>query len=49
MEDDESATVNAPQAYRDTIAIIIKQHRGRIIDSPGDNLLLEFASVVDAV
>ena len=28
---------------------LIKQHRGRVIDSPGDNLLAEFASVVDAV
>jgi adenylate cyclase len=28
---------------------LIKQHRGRVIDSPGDNPLAEFASVVDAV
>src|SRR4030042_3375090 len=28
---------------------LIKQHRGRVIDSPGDNLLADFASVVDAV
>jgi adenylate cyclase len=28
---------------------LIKQHRGMVIDSPGDNLLAEFASVVDAV
>jgi adenylate cyclase len=28
---------------------LIKQHRGRVVDSPGDNLLAEFASVVDAV
>jgi len=27
----------------------VKQHRGRVVDSPGDNLLAEFASVVDAV
>ena len=27
----------------------MKQHRGRVVDSPGDNLLAEFASVVDAV
>ena len=27
----------------------MKQHRGRVIDSPGDNILSEFASVVDAV
>jgi adenylate cyclase len=28
---------------------LIEQQRGRVIDSPGDNLLSEFASVVDAV
>jgi len=27
----------------------IRQHRGRVVDSAGDNLLAEFASVVDAV
>jgi class 3 adenylate cyclase len=27
----------------------IKQNRGRVVDAPGDNLLAEFASVVDAV
>lgn len=28
---------------------LIHQHRGRVIDSPGDNILAEFGSVVDAV
>jgi len=28
---------------------LIQQHRGRVIDSPGDNILAEFGSVVDAV
>lgn len=28
---------------------LIQQHHGRVVDSPGDNLLAEFASVVDAV
>ena len=27
----------------------IEQHNGRVVDSPGDNLLAEFASAVDAV
>jgi TolB-like protein len=31
------------------MASLIKQHRGRVIDSPGDNVLAEFVSVVDAV
>ena len=28
---------------------LIDQHHGRVVDSVGDNLLAEFASVVDAV
>ena len=28
---------------------LIGRHRGRVVDSPGDNLLAEFASVVNAV
>jgi adenylate cyclase len=28
---------------------LIQQHHGRVVDSPGDNLLAEFASAVDAV
>jgi adenylate cyclase len=31
------------------ISSLIHHHRGRVVDSPGDNLLAEFASVVDAV
>ncbi|CAB1080970.1 Adenylate cyclase (EC [Olavius algarvensis Delta 1 endosymbiont] len=49
MEDDEAATVRTLTAYRETIGNIIEQHRGHVVDSPGDNLLAEFASVVDAV
>jgi class 3 adenylate cyclase len=26
-----------------------QQHRGRVVDAPGDNILAEFVSVVDAV
>ena len=49
MGDDEAATVKTLSAYREIITTLIKQHRGRVVDSPGDNLLAEFASVVDAV
>ena len=49
MEDDESATVSTLEAYRQTIFNAIEDHRGRVVDSPGDNVLSEFASVVDAV
>jgi len=49
MGDNEAATVSTLEAYKEAISLIIKQHRGRVVDSPGDNLLSEFASVVDAV
>ena len=49
MGDDEAATVKTLEAYKQIMFSLIKQHRGRVIDSPGDNLLAEFASVVDAV
>src|SRR5918911_4590388 len=49
MGEDEEATIRTVTAYRDVIATLVQQHRGRVVDSPGDNLLAEFASVVDAV
>jgi adenylate cyclase len=49
MGEDEAATVNTLTTYREIMTDLIKQHRGRVIDSPGDNLLAEFTSVVDAV
>ena len=49
MGEDEVATVRTLIAYREVMASLIQQHRGRVVDSPGDNLLAEFASVVDAV
>jgi adenylate cyclase len=49
MGEDEAATVRTLTAYRDVMASLIRQHQGRVVDSPGDNLLAEFASVVDAV
>jgi adenylate cyclase len=49
MQNDEAATVRTLEAYKQIISDLIKQHRGRVVDSPGDNLLAEFASVVDAV
>ncbi|MEJ2170511.1 MAG: adenylate/guanylate cyclase domain-containing protein [Desulfobacterales bacterium] len=49
MGDDEVATVRKITEYRNVISTLIKQHNGNVIDSPGDNLLAEFVSVVDAV
>jgi adenylate cyclase len=49
MAEDEAATVKTIASYREIISSLIKQHRGRVVDSPGDNVLAEFSSVVDAV
>jgi adenylate cyclase len=49
MEDDEEATVATLTSYREVMTKVIGKHSGRVVDSPGDNLLAEFASVVDAM
>ena len=49
MGEDEESTVRTITAYREVITTLIQQHNGTVIDSPGDNLLAEFVSVVDAV
>ena len=49
MAEDEAATVKTIATYREVMTSLIKQHRGRVVDSPGDNVLAEFSSVVDAV
>lgn len=49
MEDDEEATIRTLNTYREIISTIIQKHRGRVVDSTGDNLMSEFASVIDAV
>ncbi len=49
MGDDEESTIRTLTNYRETMTKFIQQHRGRVVDAPGDNLLAEFASVVDAV
>ena len=49
MEKNEMATIQTLKAYREIITSIIQQYGGRVVDSPGDNLLAEFGSVVEAV
>jgi TolB-like protein/class 3 adenylate cyclase len=49
MGEDEETTVRTLTAYREVMSTLIQQHNGKVIDSPGDNLLAEFASVVDAL
>jgi len=49
MADDEVFTIQTIKEYRNIISSCIEQHAGRVVDSPGDNILAEFASAVDAV
>jgi len=49
MGEDEKGTVRTLNAYKEVMANLIQQHRGRVVDAVGDNVLAEFASVVDAV
>ena len=49
MREDEEATVRTITTYRTAMTHLIQQYRGRVVDSPGDNVLAEFTSVVDAV
>ena len=49
MRDDEDATIRTLTEYRTAMTKLIQQYRGRVVDSPGDNVLAEFGSVVDAI
>jgi adenylate cyclase len=49
MSQDEEGTVQTLKQHRVTICGLVSEHRGRVVDSPGDNILAEFGSVVDAV
>jgi adenylate cyclase len=49
MERDELETIRTLTAYRSKITDLVQKYRGRVVDSPGDNMLAEFTSVVDSV
>lgn len=49
MGADEVGTVRRLSEYRDAVAAAVAARRGRIVDMPGDNVLAEFGSAVDAV
>jgi len=49
MSQDEEATVKTLKQHRETVSGLILDNRGRVVDAPGDNILAEFGSVVDAV
>jgi len=49
MGADEEGTLGTLTTYREVMVTLIQQHRGRVVNAPGDALLAEFESVVDAV
>ncbi len=49
MGDDDESTVNTITAYRGIIADLIKNHQGRVVDTPGDNILADFSGALNAV
>ena len=49
MGDDDEQTVNTITTYREIIAALIEKGHGRVVDAPGDNILAEFDSSLDAV
>ena len=49
MGENEEITIRSVNTYRKLITSLTEKHHGRVVDSPGDNLLAEFTSVIDAV
>jgi adenylate cyclase len=49
MGEDEEATLRTLKSHRKLIDTQIEQHHGRFVNSAGDSVLAEFASVVEAV
>ena len=49
MSQNEMWTIHTLKDYRALIASHVRRHLGRVVDSPGDNLLAEFGSIVHAV
>jgi class 3 adenylate cyclase len=48
MEEDETSTIRNLEDSKKLMSTLIEQFQGRVVDAPGDNLLAEFGSVVDA-
>jgi adenylate cyclase len=49
MGEDEVGTIQTLNAYKEVMAGLIQHYHGRVVDAPGDNVLAEFGSIVDAV
>jgi hypothetical protein len=49
MGNNDVATIETLTAYREVLTQLVGEQRGRVVDAPGDEILAEFPSVVDAV
>ena len=49
MRADEEGTLDTLKKYRDAMSRLIEIHGGRVVNTWGDGLIAEFASVVEAV
>ena len=49
MGEDEAATVSTLKSHRNLISEKVQTFKGRVVDSPGDNILADFRSIVDAI
>jgi len=49
MTNDEVSTIQTLKEYRNIMSGIINEHSGNVVDMPGDNIMAEFSSVVNAV
>ncbi len=49
MSEDEEATLSTLAGYQGVIAGLAAEHRGRVFNTAGDSVMIEFASAVQAV
>ena len=47
--EDDDATVRTLTGHREMMSTLIRQNQGRVVETPGDNLLAEFESVLQGV
>jgi adenylate cyclase len=49
MAQHEAATVVTLREYRTAFERVVERHKGRVVNAPGDNILADFSSAVEAV
>ena len=49
MSQDQVGTIRTLNTHREIFSDLVRQYKGRIVDTPGDNILATFESVSNAV